>query len=236
MSSALCVCVCACVLPVICFLAMCVQECLIPFIACLFLLHCQQTNTFPRVQQTVHFICMQLQSTKQAQMTALETRFKRLLSSLGCDDQSSQHWWKVISDSYAEPHRHYHALNHLANMFELLDQADLDGHSRVAVALAIFFHDLVYDAKRKDNEMRSAELFNQFAADLSLERHLINRVCLFIEATIAHAVPAQVHDAHLTLFLDLDLSILGMPPEVYDNYALQIRQEYSHFPDDAYAA
>ncbi|KAF5827259.1 hypothetical protein DUNSADRAFT_1054 [Dunaliella salina] len=121
-------------------------------------------------------------------------------------------------------------------MFELFDQADLDDQNQVVIALAVFFHDIVYDAKRNDNELMSIEVFKQFAADISLEQQLLDRVGLFIAATIAHAVPAQARSHHLTLFLDFDLAILGMPPETYDEYAQQIRQEYIHFPDDAYAS
>ena len=95
----------------------------------------------------------------------------------------------------------------------------------------------MYDAKRKDNEVCSVELFRQFAADVLLDERLVERVCTLIEATISHSIPpAHEHADDLRLFLDLDLSILGMPPHVYDCYAAQIRQEYIHFPARQYAA
>ncbi len=58
---------------------------------------------------------------------------------------------------YAEPHRAYHDAAHVGLLWlrHLLhggDPADRD------LALAILFHDVVYDPKAKDNEARSAEL------------------------------------------------------------------------------
>lgn len=36
------------------------------------------------------------------------------------------------------------------------------------------------------------------------------------------------------LFLDADLSILGHKPEIYDDYAKRIRQEYAHISHEDY--
>jgi predicted metal-dependent HD superfamily phosphohydrolase len=173
----------------------------------------------------------------------LEGRFKALLASLGpfIDASFLQKWWKLVSESYGEGQsRHYHTLQHLSNMFELLDkvQAGLNDERRYQIlALSIFFHDVVYDPRRKDNELRSNDVFRQFAAEARLEGHVSDRVCLYIEATILHAIPEHAsEDGDLRMFLDFDLAILGMSSEMYDMYVLQIRQEYSHIADEAYLA
>jgi predicted metal-dependent HD superfamily phosphohydrolase len=36
------------------------------------------------------------------------------------------------------------------------------------------------------------------------------------------------------VFLDADIAILGTPPEIYDQYAANMRFEYAFAPDDAY--
>jgi predicted metal-dependent HD superfamily phosphohydrolase len=52
---------------------------------------------------------------------------------------------------------------------------------------------------------------------------------------VPEGLPAQ--DARdLALFLDIDLSILGAPEPVYDQYEQDIRAEYAFVPADAYRA
>jgi predicted metal-dependent HD superfamily phosphohydrolase len=63
-----------------------------------------------------------------------------------------------IAAAYGAPGRHYHTLDHLAHCFAELDAAVAAGltHNPVALELAVWFHDLVYDPAAGDNEQRSA--------------------------------------------------------------------------------
>jgi predicted metal-dependent HD superfamily phosphohydrolase len=55
-------------------------------------------------------------------------------------------------------------------MFGLVDSIRADLNDADAVALALWFHDAVYDPQAKDNELKSAELFEQYLAqDLSFD-------------------------------------------------------------------
>ena len=49
-------------------------------------------------------------------------------------------------------------------------------------------------------------------------------------------MPEKVEDGInldlIKLFLDLDLSVLGWPTDEYSDYALRVRYEYQHYPDE----
>ena len=62
-----------------------------------------------------------------------------------------------LLQSYSEPQRHYHTLQHLGEAMGLLQPAlGLAAHPG-EVALALWFHDAVYETQAKDNEARSAD-------------------------------------------------------------------------------
>lgn len=136
--------------------------------------------------------------------------------------------------AYAEPHRRYHTLDHIAALLRLLDQHGAGLGDRDAVVLAILFHDAVYDPARRDNEAASATLASERLTRLGLPAPLVAKVERFIRATQhGHAAP-DTADADLALLLDLDLSVLASPWEAYRAYAEAIRQEYSIYPDALY--
>jgi predicted metal-dependent HD superfamily phosphohydrolase len=134
--------------------------------------------------------------------------------------------------AYGAPERHYHTLQHLANLFEQV--AAFPQHDAVVVGLAIWFHDAVYNALRSDNEAKSAEWALKFLAETTLEPARQARVADFIRRSQDHTQPQPPDDADLLLFLDADLSILGAPEAAYWDYARQVRREYRLVPDLLY--
>ena len=58
---------------------------------------------------------------------------------------------------YAHPSRAYHNLEHIHNMLEKLTESEKLAESPHRIILAIWFHDSVYDPRRTDNELKSAE-------------------------------------------------------------------------------
>src|SRR5688500_16407624 len=123
---------------------------------------------------------------------------------------------------YAEPHRRYHTVEHLtealATFEELRDLASDPG----AVELALWYHDAVYDpaAPAGENEARSAALAAAEGCD--------DEVVRLILLTAGHSV--GVDDANGAVMADVDLAILGAPPERYARYAADVRAEYAHVP------
>jgi predicted metal-dependent HD superfamily phosphohydrolase len=138
-----------------------------------------------------------------------------------------------LMDRFEEPHRAYHnsqhmlaLLTHAQNAQSLLRDAD-------TVALAIWFHDAIYDPTRTDNENESAALARTALANLRESEVIMAAVEQMILATIKHQAPENASD-DLKLFLDFDLSILGSAPDIYARYAAAIRTEYGFVPEDAY--
>jgi predicted metal-dependent HD superfamily phosphohydrolase len=135
-----------------------------------------------------------------------------------------------LLDRWAEPHRRYHNLDHLAAVLAVVDaNADLAGDAD-AVRLAAWFHDAVYDPRAGDNEERSAALAEAELAGTPAAAEAARLVRL----TAGHAV--EPGDANGALLADADLAILAAAPADYDRYATAIRAEYAHVPDDAFRA
>jgi predicted metal-dependent HD superfamily phosphohydrolase len=139
-----------------------------------------------------------------------------------------------IVRAYSEPHRHYHTLDHIAALLELLDLHGEGIAQPDTVVLAILFHDVVYDPARHDNEEASAALAAERLAALGLPGEGIGAVARCILATRHGDDSDPVDEPGLALLLDLDLSILGAAPAEYRAYAEAIRCEYASVPDELY--
>lgn len=130
---------------------------------------------------------------------------------------------------YAEKHRHYHTVAHLVQLFETVLAHREAVQNFEAMAMAIFFHDAIYDTYRKDNEAQSALLAAKMMPVLGHSPSTTQWVCEAIQTTQNHQAPVNAN-ADLHLLLDADLAILGSPPDRYRNYDAAIRREYSWVP------
>ena len=135
--------------------------------------------------------------------------------------------WDELVHGYGKGQLAYHNLAHIGDCCGLLDAHRDLAEDEVSVELAIFFHDLVYEPRRNDNEGRSAERAESFLAGT---RHS-DPVASLIMAT-KHASPPSGNDARL--ICDIDLGILGRSEGVYGRYARAIRQEYGWVPEPDY--
>ncbi|NEV02456.1 HD domain-containing protein [Bradyrhizobium uaiense] len=135
-----------------------------------------------------------------------------------------------LAAAYAAPGRHYHNLAHIEDCLAALARIDgLSAAEREILSEAIWWHDVVYDATRPDNEERSAQLAEQHVrADIA---HEVGRL---IRLTKTHDV--QADDRLGAILISIDLSILGAEPARYDAYAAEIRQEFIHVGDADYRA
>lgn len=133
--------------------------------------------------------------------------------------------------AYSDPNRHYHDLEHIYKMLLDLEVCG-ERPSRLETWLATWYHDVVYDPRRLDNEEQSAEVARRALGVLRINHVTIDRTAALIMMTKKHQAPDGDTDAHL--FIDADLSILGADPSAYSNYSAAIRKEYSLVPDRDY--
>src|SRR5436190_8726878 len=81
----------------------------------------------------------------------LEPHWKTL-GSHGLWSGDAESVFRELCQRYAEPHRAYHNITHLAECLEELSQSAHSAKDPRAVAIALWFHDAVYDPRRTDNE------------------------------------------------------------------------------------
>src|SRR5829696_1712818 len=115
----------------------------------------------------------------------------------------------VLVAAYSAPERHYHNLEHLAEMFRVVERLAAVVEDPAALHLAVWFHDAVYDSRAKDNERRSGELAVDLLGPVGVPASTIERVVQMIWAT-AHTADGHPPAGRDTqVLLDADLAILG---------------------------
>jgi len=127
--------------------------------------------------------------------------------------------------------RHYHALSHLEACLRELDEFRALAVRPAEVELALWFHDVVYRTWRKDNEAQSAALAEHLLRAAPVET--VERIRQAILAT-RHCDEELAGDA--ALVVDIDLAILGAPPDVYAQFERAIRREYWWVPRARFVA
>lgn len=145
-------------------------------------------------------------------------------------DTLPQAMLEQLRAQYAQPPRAYHNFAHVEEV--------LAHYAAVArgpgwrqpdeVFLAVLYHDAIYEAGRKDNEARSAELAAAAIAQWLPQRPIdVGRVRELILLTARHGHLAQAPlDADAALFVDCDMAILAADAAQFDAYDRAIAQEY----------
>lgn len=131
-----------------------------------------------------------------------------------------------LCSRYSHSSRHYHTLEHVENMLKLAQQYQGKLHSKESVYFATWFHDAV-QCLRLDNETASALLATKILKALKAPGKIVDQVNHLILATKKHATNNKKTEKHDTsLFIDLDLAILGADQATYSRYMKNCRKEY----------
>ena len=152
----------------------------------------------------------------------------------------------AIISAYQGMSRFYHATQHLDDVLSKLDWAKgaLEASAETAalkaeekqrlfdtIELALWYHDVVYDPKAKDNEAKSRDLFLVHAREYGLPEDVRKDVAALIDLTAHHGNANTLAER---ILVDCDLAILGAPAEEFEQYDQNIRKEYAHVPGPAY--
>lgn len=130
----------------------------------------------------------------------------------------------IIKPFYDEPHRFYHNMDHINFMLyhgkHILDRAQY---------LAVLFHDIVYIAGDKDNEINSIILMKYLTSGIESNED-INIACRIIADTVDHkpSIPES------SLVIDLDMLAMGLDYELFKSNNDNIRKEYPFITDTQY--
>ena len=160
----------------------------------------------------------------------LKQRYISLLSEYTEDDKLIHLLWKNLDEYYSEKHRTYHNKTHLTELFTYFDKYKSNLETPNTLAFSIFYHDVIYNIWKNDNEEKSADYAVKALTKVQLPVSILDEIHQQIIATKTH----KANDNDTKWFVDFDLAILGKSSEVYKKYAQLIMQEYKLIPNFIY--
>src|SRR5690606_28578091 len=131
---------------------------------------------------------------------------------------------------YSDPRRTYHNLKHIHDCLVMLDNTpvpnDIDDSD---IKLAIWFHDCIYTFSPGHDEEMSQKFFLALMQKYNRKIKL-SKIVHMISLTDGHTnLKKQEYSSAVlkpeNIFIDIDLSILGSKPDVYNKYCESIISE-----------
>lgn len=152
-------------------------------------------------------------------------RWSALCSRLGIEPDPQT--YDALVSAHAESHRAYHTLDHIAACLRHLDDVRDLADRPDEIEMALWFHDAIYAPFSATNEEDSAVWAADWLQNKGLDKSGLARISNHILDTKTHDTPTTIDGQ---LMLDIDLSILGTPERVYDEFETHIRREYRLVP------
>jgi len=148
----------------------------------------------------------------------------------GAADASAAIHQRLV-DGYNEPQRHYHTLAHIDHCLAMFDQCKSLVTNPDALEIAVWFHDVIFEPGKNDNEARSAELYAELSAGVHADefRALVGKL---IMATLHNQ--CSLDDSDAGYMVDIDLSSFGLPWEDFMRDSLHLREESAQLSDADY--
>ena len=135
-----------------------------------------------------------------------------------------------IEASYGEPHRYYHTGQHIDHCLKQFDLARHEMSDADAIEMALWFHDIEYDPKARDNEYQSAERFKQIAHG-AIDPVLEEQIYRLIMITMHTDAPTGIDEQYI---VDIDLSSFGLPWDEFAYDSENVHKEYSHLSTEEF--
>lgn len=161
----------------------------------------------------------------------LQQVFIELTSKYNNNNTLINELWQEIEKNYSNKKRHYHNLSHLENLFIELEVVKQEIKNWDGILFTLFYHDVVYNVLKQNNEEKSAALAQKRMQELGMDIGMIESCTQQILATKSHTLS---NDTDCNYFTDADLSVFGKDWETYKTYFNNIRKEYSIYPDFIY--
>lgn len=166
-------------------------------------------------------------------MSVRGARWNQLWDAIGADGDASA-VLASLEAGWSEPGRWYHALPHLDSVLGHFDRLQREAGDPVSAELALWMHDVVWEAMATDCESRSAEWMRRRLEPAGVAPDRLARAAALILAT--RHLPEPPSSADEAVVRDADLAILAAADDVFDRYDAAIRREYAALPDDEYRA
>lgn len=162
------------------------------------------------------------------ELTFLKDNWNDFLNSANISNLGDKEF-ESIQQSYQG--RGYHNLMHIKEA--LLDLEEVKGllQNPLEIQMAIWYHDIIYDSTKPDNEEASARVALEASKKFGLDNDFAQRVHDLIIVTKGH-LPSDYPDSKY--LIDIDFGILGKDEARFNEYEKGIRKEYSQYSDKIY--
>ena len=161
----------------------------------------------------------------------LKDTFIQLVSKYTTNNIVANELWTEIEQNYSNKKRHYHTLQHLNSLLEQLTEAKKEIQNWDAILFTLYYHDIVYNTLKSDNEEKSAALAKTRMTQIAVSTQTIELCYNQILATKSHQTSSN---SDTNYFTDADLAVLGKSWETYATYYKNVRKEYAIYPDFLY--
>jgi predicted metal-dependent HD superfamily phosphohydrolase len=162
----------------------------------------------------------------------MSRRWLKLVAKLRVDEEVAREIFADLVSQYNSDDRYYHVLTHVGELLDTADEMRDLAQDYTSIQLAIWFHDVVYDPRGQNNEVKSAEYARQALKKLGMPDRVISRVSDLILKTVTHV--SENDDGDALILLDADLAPLGAEEEIFARQSSALRSEFDWVPDDEY--
>ncbi len=156
-------------------------------------------------------------------MEYLKKRFYILWKKINAKIDAKKPYY-LIKKSYDQKHRRYHSLSHIEYCLKKFSQYRKYADDPTAIEMAIFFHDIIWDPTKNNNEKKSAELAEKILKKAKVKKKIISKIKRLIMATTHKN---YVNDIDSRLIADIDLISLAKPIKQYFQDMKDVRWELS---------
>jgi pantetheine-phosphate adenylyltransferase len=149
-------------------------------------------------------------------MEHLIQKYQSLWQEFGIEDTS------FIVEAWNEKHRYYHTAEHLKDLItDIENLQNIKKEEKNALLMTAFFHDIVYDPTKQDNELQSVRVFKSTTQPHSQT----DLICQMILDTQTHQANSPISQ----IFSDLDMKIITHSDFLtLLNYEKQIAKEFQY--------